>query len=345
VTNDREDDRTESVRSAWTRCLREEALRMRRPEVSRIAHVGIITATYADADGSNAFPSARTLAAIVGCTEETITRAMRVLVATGLLERKRRPNATPLHTLLMPLGPVDWAAHLHLYTDTRQAARKQRIKREEISLSTGEGGDGNPVQNGFRNPFPPGVPEPVPAGGSGTRSRGGFHDPGTRSGTGAEPGAERVPEPVPAGGVHSPLLPPVGDPPQDTELVEPVAQPQVGAREAATQDHFSPGLQALPGGGRGPVGDRQAPLLLSVQGGHASPLDHSLIAAHMTALYGAPVPVRRAATTAVEIVGDLDLPDPTTYVLGVLDADPGRYRPTLPASNPAPRRRAAGDTT
>jgi hypothetical protein len=74
-----------------------------------------------------------------------------------------------------------------------------------------------------------------------------------------------------------------------------------------------------------------------------APLDHALIAAHMTGLYGAPVPVRRAATTAVEILGDLDLPDPTAYVLAALDAEPGRYRPPLPPPGQyAPYPRAAG---
>lgn len=58
----------------------------------------------------------------------------------------------------------------------------------------------------------------------------------------------------------------------------------------------------------------------------------------MTDLYGVPVPVRVAATTAVRIADGLDLPDPTAYVLAALDATPDAYRPDIPAA----RRRAAG---
>lgn len=360
-----DNERVESVRSAWTRRLRQEALRMRRPEVSKIIHVGVIIATYADADGTNATMAVPTLAGVVGCSQETVTRAVRVLVAVGLMDRKRRPNRTATHTLLIPLGAVDWDAHLHLYTATRQRARRERILQEEVwrRLAEQDRADpsnpycaaywaanpdsnwrplsdpdwtpptptavtaepaGTPSADAIRNPFPTGVPEPVPAGGSGTRSRGGFRDSGTRSRTGAEPVPGRGPEPVPDGGVHR-VLPPVGDPSSDTDLVGPVPQPQVRARETG-QDESPATLQALAGGGRAPGG--QPPLLLPVP--DPAPLDHALIAAHMTGLYGTPVPVRRAAHTAVEILGDLDPPDPTAHVLAALDADPGRYRPHLP---------------
>jgi hypothetical protein len=124
-------------------------------------------------------------------------------------------------------------------------------------------------------------------------------------------------------------------------MVWPVAQPQVGAREVVGNDDSSPpDLHAIDGGGKGGGRVGQAPLLMSVQ--DPAPLDHALIAAHMTALYGTPVPVRLAATTAVQMTDHLDLPDPTAYVLAALDADPGRYRPPLPAAEPARNHRAAG---
>jgi hypothetical protein len=365
------DERKESVRSAWTRTLRQEALRMRSAAVSRIVHVGIIIATYADSDGTHATMAGPTLAAITGYSEETITRATRVLVAVGLMERKRRPNLTAMHTLLMPLGDVDWNAHLHLYTNNRQQARRQQAKAEEVQRRLAEvdpgdvlnpftpaywaanpdsdwrplgdpewqpptGDTRNPSADAVRNPFPTGGPEPVPDGDSGTRSRRGVHNSGTRPRTGTEPDRGRSPEPVPDGGEHS-YLPSVGHPLTDTDLVEPVPQPQVRAREAGANDHPSPQLQAIEGGGHGQAGG-QAPLLLSVHTGPAAPLDHALIAGHMTDLYGVPVPVRVAATTAVRIADGLDLPDPTAYVLAALDATPDAYRPDIPAA----RRRAAG---
>lgn len=116
-----------------------------------------------------------------------------------------------------------------------------------------------------------------------------------------------------------------------------VPQPQVRAREAE-HGNPPPGLKALPGGGHGPGG--QPPLLLTVPTAPPAPLDHALIAAHMTSLYGVPVPVRVAATTAVRIADGLDLPDPTAYVLQVLDAAPHLFRPEIPDA----RRHAAGDS-
>jgi hypothetical protein len=335
VPNDREDDRTESVRSAWTRCLRKEALRMRDADVSKIVHIGLVLATYANADGTNAWPAVPTLATIAGCAEDVVSRSMAALVGIGLLRRKRRPNETPMHVLVIPLGsePLVWEPHLEPFVKARAATARRRARSAERNRNPVPTGVPEQRPDGVRNTVPTGVPEHRPDGGS--------EGPGTLSRRGTEHRPDRVPEHRPVGGVHGQLLPTVGDPLTDTDVLGLVGQPQVGAREAAPQDQFSPGLQALPGGGRGPAGG-QAPLLLSVHAGPPTPLDHSLIAAHMTALYSAPVPVRRAATTAVEILGDLDLPDPTAYVLGVLDADPARYRPTLPPALPAPRRRAGG---
>jgi hypothetical protein len=123
----------------------------------------------------------------------------------------------------------------------------------------------------------------------------------------------------------------------------PVAQPQVGAREAGGKDEFHPGLQALNGGGRG--GGGQAPLLLSVHeeapASPAVPADYRLIAEAMTALYGVPVRLDHAARTALQVLGDQRPADPTAHVLAALQADPDAYRPTV---QPAARRRAAGNS-
>ncbi|MFI1535491.1 zinc finger domain-containing protein [Streptomyces anandii] len=217
----------QAPRTAWMNRMRAEALRMRRPDVSKVVHIGWIIASYADSDGTNAFPKTPTIAAIAGSSEETVTRAKSVLKALGVLGEKRRPNQPSEYSLLQPLGDrLDWDAHMHLYTDTRQARRKKAIKEKEIAEFLADGrnpvqnGDRNPVRNGdhkSRNPFPTGVPEPVPAGGT--------EIPGTRSGTGPEPDAERVPEPVPAGGVQrDPYL--RRDKRPDKELADLEPQPQ-----------------------------------------------------------------------------------------------------------------------
>ncbi|MGO4747918.1 helix-turn-helix domain-containing protein [Streptomyces sp. 2MCAF27] len=228
-------DRVQTVRSAWINRVRDEALRMRRTEVSKCVHIGILIATYADADGSNAFPSGKTLATIAGCTEETVTRAVKVLTGVGLLRRKRRPNQSSMYQLIVPLcgGRLDWDAYLHHYTDTRQARRKRALKAKEIAdlvaVDVGEAEVRNPLQNGDRNPFPVGVPEPVPAGGS--------EDTGNRSGTPTEPVVERVPEPVPAGGDH--VLPTSGrDPQPDHDGVSHPPRPPARGGGRGDDDQF-----------------------------------------------------------------------------------------------------------
>ncbi|MFD6324225.1 hypothetical protein ACFWOL_15445 [Streptomyces sp. NPDC058442] len=134
------DDRVQSVRNAWTNALRAEVLRVGRriPEVSRVVTVGMWIATYADADGSNAFPGRDTLATLSGCSQETVTLAVRVLMGVGVLTRKRRPNASSMYQLLMPLGSkgLDWASHIHHMTDTRQRKAYAKKKAEGIAKLT-----------------------------------------------------------------------------------------------------------------------------------------------------------------------------------------------------------------
>ncbi|MFE6021645.1 hypothetical protein ACFQ6O_34595 [Streptomyces sp. NPDC056441] len=223
-------ERKQSVRNAWINRLRDEALRMRRTEVSKCVHIGILIGTYADADGTNAFPGGETLAAIAGSTEETVTRCVKVLMAVGLLKRKRRPNQSSVYLLVLPMGePVPWEEHLHFYTDTRQARRKKAAKEKGIAelaakLEASTEDARNPFRDGFRNPFPDGVPETVPAGGS--------EESGNRSGTGGNTVPQRVPEPVPVGGDH--YIPTYGrDPEPDQTWVDHSPQPQERAGEAA----------------------------------------------------------------------------------------------------------------
>jgi len=211
--------------------LRDEALRMNRPEISRVVHVGWVIASFTDDDGTNADPKTETIAAIVGCSDETVARAKKVLKALGVLAEKRRPNANSAYRLQFTnLGDLDWDAHMHLYTDTPQARRKKRIKEQEIAEHVAKReeeltGRRTPSRNGVRNPFPPGVPD-------------GEEGSGTRSATGSGPRAERGPDPVSdreetAGPALAPVPAPAGRP-----------RRPAGAAAASTQP---PLLLAVPG--------------------------------------------------------------------------------------------------
>ncbi|MFF8953859.1 helix-turn-helix domain-containing protein [Streptomyces sp. NPDC014940] len=130
------DDRVQSVRNAWTNALRAEVLRVGRriPEVARVVTVGMWIATYADADGSNSFPGRDTLATLCGCSQETVTRSVKVLMGVGVLTRKRRPNASSVYQLLIPkAGGLDWAAHIHHLTETRQRKAYAKKKAAETA--------------------------------------------------------------------------------------------------------------------------------------------------------------------------------------------------------------------
>jgi hypothetical protein len=131
------DDRVQSVRNAWTNALRAEVLRVGRriPKVARVATVGMWIATYADADGSNAFPGRDTLATLAGCSQETVTNAVKVLIGVGVLERRRRPNASTMYQLLIPLGSkgLPWEQHIHHMTETRQQKAYAKRKAEEVA--------------------------------------------------------------------------------------------------------------------------------------------------------------------------------------------------------------------
>lgn len=121
------------VNTAWINAMRDEVLRVARdfPEVARVVVIGVWIATFAEKDGGNAYPSRETLATLAGCSQETVTRAVRVLMGVGVLERKRRPNTSAMYQLLMPLGRgLPWAAHIHHMTETRQRKAYAKKKAE-----------------------------------------------------------------------------------------------------------------------------------------------------------------------------------------------------------------------
>ncbi|MFI0236364.1 helix-turn-helix domain-containing protein [Streptomyces sp. NPDC016845] len=166
------EERVQSVRNGWTNALRAEVLRVGRtvPEVARVATVGVWIATYADADGSNAFPSRETLATLAGCSQETVTRAVKVLMGVRMLERKRRPNASSVYQLALPIGRVDWTKHIHHMTDTRQRKARAKEKAErlaEMSRTASPDAVENPGDN-QSDSVPGRSPDSVPGGGSGT---------------------------------------------------------------------------------------------------------------------------------------------------------------------------------
>ncbi|MFD8774545.1 helix-turn-helix domain-containing protein [Streptomyces sp. NPDC059916] len=144
-------EHTQAPRTAWINAMRAEVLRVgkRIPEVARVVNVGVWIATYADADGTNAFPSRETLATLAGCSQETVTRSVKVLMGVGALERRRRPNSSSMYQLapvaLLP-GGLPWEEHLHHYTDTRQRkahAKKKAEDARKASMDAVRGEDEN----------------------------------------------------------------------------------------------------------------------------------------------------------------------------------------------------------
>jgi len=154
-------EHTQAPRTAWINAMRAEVLRVgkRIPEVSRVVAVGVWIATYADADGTNAFPGRETLACLAGCSQETVTRSVRVLMGVGVLQRRRRPNASAMYVLIQPLGPLPWETHIHHYTDTRQRKAHAKKKAEEAEARKAS-------MDAVRTASTDGVPDSVHGGGS-----------------------------------------------------------------------------------------------------------------------------------------------------------------------------------
>ena len=124
------DPRVQSPRNAWINALRAEVLRVGTKEMARVGHVGVWLASYGNADGSSCHPGRETLAELAGCTEESVSRLLRVLVGVGMLSPKRRQGKPTVYQLLLPHERPDWDAHMHHYTKTRQRAAHKRSKTE-----------------------------------------------------------------------------------------------------------------------------------------------------------------------------------------------------------------------
>ncbi|WP_055585512.1 helix-turn-helix domain-containing protein, partial [Peterkaempfera griseoplana] len=171
MSNRQQSDRIQSVRTAWVNRLRAEVLRYGSKDLAGVARVGVWLASFADADGSNAFPSRETLATLSGGSKETVTRATAVLEAGGMLAKRRRPNQSAVYQLTMPAGPVDWASVLYLYTDNRQRRARAAAKAAEMEAVLASAGEAHP--EGVRGRSPEGVPD----GCSGRRPRTLSEDP------------------------------------------------------------------------------------------------------------------------------------------------------------------------
>lgn len=240
-------------RTAWTNALRAEVLRVgkRLPEVARVAQVGVWLGTYADADGSNAFPGREVLATLAGCSLETVSRAVRVLVGVGALERKRRPNTSSMYRLRLFLpGGLPWEEHLHHYTDTRQR-RDYAQKKAEAARKRKASTDA--VREGEADSVRGRGPDSVHGGGSEPADEG----PDSVHGRPRNASVDAVRTASVAGGYK---VPPTCGRDQDTDK-DPagvVDQPQkrAGARAGARDDKGANSGEAVPG--EGPVDEPAA---------------------------------------------------------------------------------------
>jgi hypothetical protein len=216
----------QTVRNAWINALRNEVLRTDISELPRIVTIGIWIATYADADGSSAFPGRETLARLAGAAKETVTRAVNVLVAVGVLQRKRRPNQSTLFQLVIPTERPDWEAHMHLYTETRQKEHRRRKEAQERAERAAETAR-TAFQDVSRKASPTGLPEGV-AGRSSDDPEGVAGRPRKES-----QDAFRKASPT----VAYQFTPTSGrDPERDQETAEHSPQPQVDGPSAPHQD-------------------------------------------------------------------------------------------------------------
>lgn len=162
TSTDRDRERgIQTVRNAWINAMRNEVLRSNIPELPRIVAIGVWIATYADADGGSTFPGRETLAKLAGAAKETITRAVNVLVAAGVLSRKRRPNQSTMFQLVIPTERPDWSAHMHLYTENRQREYRRRKAAEERAQRADEAAR-KALQDVSRKASPSNLPEGVP---------------------------------------------------------------------------------------------------------------------------------------------------------------------------------------
>jgi len=219
------DGRPASVVHEWVNRLRHEVYVARSRDVAAVARVGFMMATFANPDGTSITCGQERLAILTGSSQETVSRAIKVLLAVELVRAQRRPNRNAEYRLqpLMHGNRVDWATHMHLYTDTRQRRRKAAQKEAEIEalLNPEPVAERSPSET--VEPVPGGVPEPVPGGGT--------NSPVTK----LEPVPERgrnpfrngFRNPFPAGGTST-YLPPVVTSTEDQDTPPVLHQPQQG---------------------------------------------------------------------------------------------------------------------
>lgn len=236
-----DDRRIQSVRNAWINALRSEVLRVGTADIARVAHVAVWLASFADADGGNCFPSRETLAVLAGCTPETVTRCVRVLVAVGMLRAKRRPNNATVYQLLMPVQRPEWEKHLHLYSETRQ---KRAYRAKKLAEAQGAGQSRTASMDAVRTASTAGVPDSVHGLGSGQRPRTPSGDSDSVHGRPRTASTDVFRTASMAGGTST-ALPPVGTYSPDHEMADHSPQPQVreGARPAKDPD---PAIRAVP---------------------------------------------------------------------------------------------------
>lgn len=263
-------ERVQTVRNAWINAIRDEALRMRRPEVSKAAHIGVWIASYADADGSNAWPSGETLAAIAGCTRDTVIRCVKLLVAVGLLEKRRRPNKSAVYQLVIPVQRPDWQAHMDVWGESRQAQARRKAKEKEVAELLAKS---SPDDN--RKSSPDATQqgsEVVPGGTTGSRPGTTTEQFGSRPRTPPEVVPGRLPEVVPGGGGDQ-YLPTSGrDPQPDHDMAEHPPKPQVGAGARPEDDQSPRGKAAFPRCAE--CGDPMAPRPGRTTHTHCTPAQH-----------------------------------------------------------------------
>lgn len=228
-----------SFRAEWQRRIRRESLhftqecvKKRRPANERQAYADVFTAgmwlsTYANFDGSDAFPSQETLAMLTGMSKERLRQCLKVLALTGALRTKRRPNSNSgymLQPLIGPVGSIPVERHIRLVLETRSKKRHTKDKAQRID---GPGADGVHARS------------PDEEGGHRARTTSGQHArlasemPGQRARTPPDSVHARDPDSVRAGGVQRPDT----CPPTDTNLRPSfTAQVDSGPRDVGQED-------------------------------------------------------------------------------------------------------------
>ncbi|WP_033818901.1 hypothetical protein [Kitasatospora sp. MBT63] len=229
----------ESVRTVWTRALRNEVLRFGK-RLSRVGVVGAWLATYGNADGTRCHPGVQRLAGLSGYSEEVVSNCLTVLERVRMVSVARRPNDTTVYRLLMPVARPEWELFLPLLEDTRQKRAYAAKKARDIEARSAS----EPVHGRATEPVHSGVPEPVHVGGSGTRPQTGSEDSEPVHGRVRNPSTDRFRNPSTAGGTSTAPTSGRGTH-KDMDTADPVPQPQVRAGARGENDQ-SPWQMAGP---------------------------------------------------------------------------------------------------